>query len=421
LENLLNKARARVDREHLGRFAFREFWRKLGEQNQRDWAAAHTELVKIWRTGFDFKGRKHTAIPGYDTWPVADEFTDLPDGWSYANLMRHVSDPYDQAAARIGRAKASEHRLQVLTTRVGLKVGQYYEFDDQRVRPKNSLPKKPMRPLGFGVVDVLSDCIFQTGFKPCLWDYEEEAKRKLTEREFMWFVVAVLTGTGYRRDKIGTRLIVERGTAAIREDFAERLQATLGDYVIVERGGRMGRSAHDGQWDASSKGNFKTKRLIEGMWRIVRDQTASLPAQVGKDRDHAPEQLDGAERYTNQIHRRADDSMLSDADRALLQFPFPPWHQWQKWALDAFHRINTTRNTISKAGNNSASFNPSGVCPQWPGNWLAPVVRFLELPTAQQAVVQSMLDSDPSLVKTVRLCRHEVFNAGAKKNSPKFP
>lgn len=418
---LLNKAKAPVDREQLGRFAFREFWRKLGEDHQRDWAAAHNELLQIWRTGFDFKGRKHTRIPGYETWPAADDFTDIPDGWSYPNLMRHVSDPYDQAAARVGRGKASEHRLPVLTKRVGLRVGEYYEFDDHEFDQKVLFQKKPMRPLGFGVVDVLSGCVFQTGFKPTLWDYEEEARRKLTEREFMWFVVAVLCGTGYRRDKIGTRLIVERGMAAIREDFEERIVKTIGeDYIRIERGGRVGRNAHAGQFDGRSKGNPRTKLLIEGVWRMVNDQTDSLPGQVGKDRNSAPEQLYGAEQYTAAIQRRADELMLSDADKALLQFPFPPWTQWQKWALEAFHRINTARNHDLKGWEELGFVQPVWRLPGIEtvaaplGAWL-PWTKFLELPTTQQAVVKSMLDTDPSLVKTVRLCRQEVFNAGRKE------
>jgi hypothetical protein len=56
----------------------------------------------------------------------------------------------------------------------------------------------------------------------------------------------------------------------------------------VFRGGRFGRPAHDGQFNGKSKGNFKTKALIEGFWRMVDDQMASLPAQVGKDRDDSP-------------------------------------------------------------------------------------------------------------------------------------
>jgi hypothetical protein len=221
---LLNKSKARVDNsaQVATRFRFHEFWRTLGERNHQDWAAAHDELLKIWRSGYDNVGKQYSAIPGYDKWPEADPFYGHPEGWSYANLMRHQSDRYDQVAARIGHAKASMHRLPVLTTRVDLQVGQYFEFDDHHFNQKVLFQSKPMRPLGFGAVDVFSDCPLHPGFKPTLWDADEEKKRMLTEREFLWYVVAILTTVGYRAD-IGTELIVERGTAAIREDFEKRI------------------------------------------------------------------------------------------------------------------------------------------------------------------------------------------------------
>jgi hypothetical protein len=414
---LLDGNKARIDRptdeqsiKH--RPAFIEFWRKLGEDFHQDWAAAHGELLRIWTNGYDQLGRKYTAIPGYDSWPVADAWLGHPSGWSYANLMRYQSDLYDQVAARIGHAKASAHRLPVLTTRVGLEFGQFIELDDHEFNQRTLFQRRPMRPLGFGAVEILSDCPVHMGFKPTLWDYEAEVKRKLTEREFMWFVVSLLTTFGYRAD-IGTTLIVERGTAAIRKEFEARLLAVSNDKIVSYVGGRFGKPSHAGQFEGRSKGNYRTKKLVEGFWAMVDNQTAMLPAQTGRGRDDAPEGFTpsaGAEQYTARVFRAADQAGLSAEQIAQLQFPYPTYQQWREWAMDAVNRIARTREHQLEGWDKLGFVQPVWRLPAIAGQdspWL-PWQNFLALPDTQQAVVKSMLDADRSLIKTMRLSRHEV-------------
>jgi hypothetical protein len=434
---LLNRAKAPVARknEAVLKFAFFEFWRKLGESNSRVWSAAHTELIQIWKTGFGFPrgttpAKRYTKIPGYDVWPAADSATGIPEGWTAGNLMRHTSDPYEQKAARVGRRASTALRLPVLTSRTNLRVGQYYEFDDHEFDQKVMFQKKPMRPLGFGVVDVFSGCCFQQGFKPTLWDFEEEVKRKLTEREFMWFVIAVLCGSGYRNDKIGTTLVVERGTAAIRDAFRERIERVFNGRVKVEVGGRFLRpahngpiekggrnytnSAHDGQFQGQGKGNFRTKALIEGYWSIVENQLGSAAAQVGKDRDHAPEQLYGIEQYTAALMREADKAGLSPERRALLQLPIPTYHLWREAALEAFRRVNFNRDHKLQGWEKLGFVQSVWRLPEAAGEigekWL-PWSAFEALPEGQREVIRSILNSRDDLVRPFRLNRQEVFSA----------
>lgn len=432
----LNKAAAPIDRDELEtavgrRMAFVEFWRTLGENFHQDWAAAHDELLKIWKTSHDSLGKRYTVIPGYSTWPQADAWLGHPVGWSYANLMRWQSDPYDQAAARIGHAKASQFRLPVLTTRVGLEFGQYLEFDDHEFNQRTLFQRRPMRPLGFGCVEVLSACICHVGLKPTLWDFEAQVKRKLVEREFMWFVVSVLTTAGYRND-IGTVLIVERGTAAIRAEFEERLRRVTNDKVTAFVGGRFGKAAHGGQFEGRSKGNYRTKALVEGSWALIDNQTAMLPAQTGRGRDDAPEGFSpqaGAEQYTGRILKAADAALregrLTEEQAAQLQFPYPLYQQWTKYALDAFARVNEDCNhdlrdweklgfeqPVWRLPEVSAVASPCGL-PQW-----LPWSAFLALPEAQRSVVKSMLDADASLLKTHRMSRQQVFNQHRKLLTP---
>lgn len=422
---LLNKAKAPVGRRNdaVMKYQFLEFWRKLGEENQRCWSGAHTELVQIFKTGYGFprnnRPPKHyKKIPGYATWPEAEADTGLPAGWSLGNLMRHTSEKYDQVAARVGRSKASEHRLPVLTSRIGqdgrsLKFGAYFEFDDHEFNQKVMFQKKPMRPLGFGAVELLSGCLCHVGYKPTLWNYEDEVKQKLTEREFMWFVVSHLCSVGYRNDATGTELIVERGTAAIRSEFRERIERVFGGRVRVWVGGRFGRGAHDGQFKGASKGNFKTKRLVEGMWSLVDNQSASLPAQVGKDRNHSPEQLYGIEQYVAATQRRAEAAGLSPERLALLEFPVMNYSVWRDAQMELVRRVNACRQHKLEGWEKLGFIIPIWRFPELPGEqarWL-PWSHFDKLPEDQKPVVRAMLDANPELLSTVRLSRQDIFNA----------
>lgn len=338
----LNWSKVRPERENLPA-AFLEFWRTLLENNQRKAKPAWDELMQIIRTGYDFKGRQFKKIPGFDQFPQVDPILGHPVGMSYENLCRKKSSEYDLAATRQGRAAATEHRIPVLKTRVGLRIGQFMEFDDHEFDQKILFQKKPMRPLAFGAVDTLTDCLFKLGMKPTLWDEDYEVKRKLTEREALWFILAVLCGTGYRRDKIGTTLVIERGIMTLRDPYLSRLLNVVGDYVKVYLGSNAGnhtRAAHAGQFGGQPKGNPRTKRLIESKWNPLNNQLASLLGQVGKDRDASPAQLYGAEKYTGQMIRAADEKHLPVE---ALQLPFHAWNQWAPLAHDAAMRINLAR------------------------------------------------------------------------------
>ena len=436
---LLNKSKAPIGRQDQDsvsrRIPFIEFWRSIGERFHQDWAAAHDELLKIWRTCFDSLGKRYTQIPGYAQWPAVDPWFGHPAGWSYANLMRYQSDIYDQTAARIGHAKASEHRLPVLLTRVGLQFGQFIEFDDHEFNQRVLFQDKPMRPLGFGAVEVLSACICHVGLKPTLWDFEEEVKRKLTEREFMWFCISLLTTLGYRAD-IGTTFIGERGTAKLAAWFVDRISRLTNDRVKWYVGGRFGEPAHAGQFEGRSKGNYRTKKLIEGTWGLVDNQTAQIPAQTGRGRDDAPEAFApgaGAEQYTNRILKAAQTALaagrITPDQAAQIQSPYCYYWQWQPMALDAIHRINTDPvhdlegweklnfvqtyfrlpsipSFASLPSPNSQLPSSQVQLPEW-----FPLSALPAVPEPKRSIIRSMIDTDPSLLKSHRLSRQAVFDS----------
>jgi hypothetical protein len=325
---LLNKAKAPQVTTGLPA-AFLEFWRGLCEDNQRVCSEALRELHHIFRTHHSLDGKRFIkAIPGYDHWPVADPRTGVPAGWTEKNLYRHTPDRFELAASRIGRKAASEFRLKLRTTRVGLRLGEFFEFDDHEYNVIVNFPGqwKAMRPRGFAAVDVLSGCCFSHAIKPTLWDEAEEKKRVLTERDFMWFVVSVLTTTGYRTDERGTTLIVEHGTAAIRDAFERRIVDATGGKVRIERSGRYGRPAHGGQMRGEGGGNFRFKPHVEGFFRLLDDRLASLPGQVGKGRDFSPEQLPGIQGYNRALLK--DAANMTPERAALLQWPVLLWQDF---------------------------------------------------------------------------------------------
>ncbi|NOS70086.1 MAG: hypothetical protein HOP33_09160 [Verrucomicrobia bacterium] len=330
---LVNWSKVGASRSELSP-TFIEFWRMLCEQHQRVTSSAWRQLVfDIWRgrVPFQIKGKRYQQIPGYDVWPEAEPETDLPAGWSEGNLYNYTPDRYELAAARIGIQKASSLGFKIRTTRLGLKIGEFMEFDDHEFNVKVNFPgqMRSMRPRCFGAVDALSDCMFSMVIKPTFWDMDAQAKQVLSEKDFMWFVVAVLTHRGYRAD-IGTMLLVEHGTATVRgnkklridnplrDDFEKRIFDATGGKVRVDRGGRFHTKANPGQFAPPSGGNFRFKPHVEQFWRMLDDWLDAVKGQTGKGRDFAPEEMERTDAYNNKLLKVAQAMGVEDASKLIL-------------------------------------------------------------------------------------------------------
>jgi hypothetical protein len=323
--------------------AFVDFWKGLCERNQRATAPARRALLEIWRThrgicSVTGKPINYKAIPGYSEWPQADGVNDYPKGWSVANLNRCAPKKYELVVARQGREAAAKFRRKVFTTRAGLAVGQFYLFDDLVYDRLVNFPGQPKanRPLGLVALDLYSACAVGLGFKPTLTD-EDGTKRKLKERDMLWLVVDVLCNKGFRADERGTSLVVENGTAAIRPDFAERIFKATGGKVTVDRAGLS--SIHmPGLFEGASKGNPRFKAALESLFNLVHNEGAALPGNTGKDRQHAPAQLAGLERYNTNLLKLA--RLLPSHRRELLQFPVLNYYDFVGLTMDIYARIN---------------------------------------------------------------------------------
>jgi hypothetical protein len=393
---------------------FVEFWKRLCEENQRKCTPAHRELLKIWRTRRDSLGRTYTAIPGYSDWPEIGPCGTHPRGWSLENLMRRAPGDVERAAARIGKFEASRHSRQVLKTRVGLSVGQFILFDDKEYDVKVNFPGSPraMRPLGLTALDLFSACAFSYGFKPTLIG-EDGAKKKLKEVDMLWFVTNVLLESGYNPE-VGTQFVVEHGTAAIREDFAERIAACTENKVGVQRSGITGDPAFAALYEGAAKGNPRFKAPLESFFNLATNEMAMLPGQVGKDRDHSPVELYGRDLENTRLIKAAQ--VLGPERAALLRMPFWNWQEFQLFAMDVYRSINSrTDHALEgwvKAGLVRKEWRLGcnvTLLPAAQANWL-PIETFTELPCEQRHALAKIIES-----RTRLLSPWEVWTAGCQK------
>lgn len=312
---------------------FISFWKLLTECHQRVTSNARRQLLQIWaaRVPFEISGVTYEMIPGYADWPAADPRTGVPPGWTESNLNRYTPDDYELTAARIGIKAAGNLGFKIRTSRLGLKLGEFVEFDDHEFNVKVNFPGqlRALRPRCFGAVDALTDCMFSMVIKPTFWDMEAEMKRTLTEKDFMWFMVSVLTHRGFRAD-VGTMLLVEWGVSAIRgnqklkindplrDDFEKRIFDCTGGKVRVDRGGRFRKAANAGQFAPPAGGNFRFKPHVEQFWRMLDDWLDALKGQVGKGRDFAPEEMERADAYNNKLLKAARALGVEQASKLVL-------------------------------------------------------------------------------------------------------
>ncbi|HUS37341.1 MAG TPA: hypothetical protein VM680_18485 [Verrucomicrobiae bacterium] len=339
---------------------FIEFWKSLCERNQRKIAPAWRDLTRIWKTGRDIAGNVYKKIPGYPDWNLkssvlSPQSSPLPSGWSQANLTRHASDAFELAIARQGREAAAQFSRKVFTTRAGLRVGQFYLFDDQEydtkvtfVSPSGRLTPGA-RPVGLNVLDLHSACCVAWGMKPVLID-DEGVKKKGLERYMPFLVAHVLCNLGYcgvqrhagaaraGQPFEGTTLVIESGSATLRDPFIERLITATQGSVIVHKGQTSNTPGHPGQFEGPSKGNPRFKAHIESFFNLVRNEMASLPSATGLDRDHAPAELYGRDQYHNRLVKAA--ARLSPERAALLKSPHLTYAQFLDIARDVYSAIN---------------------------------------------------------------------------------
>ncbi len=321
---------------------FIEFWRGLVECHQRERVTvkqAHRALLarlEAWTRAGGARDCEY-AIPGYDRPPRRLHATRLPMGWDYNNLLRYAPDKAARALRSRGGKAYSTFVPGVRATREGVAVGQVIFFDDEQPDVMVNLVgrnKEPMRPLGFHALDYVSGCNVMRGWKPQVRN-GDGSKSGLTETDFYWFVIGLLTRYGYRAD-VGTTLVVEMGTAAIRDDFAERLERATGGKVSRDHSGRFGDPAFRGMlYEGQSSGNFRYKAPIESWFNLERNYMSALPGATGRNRDDKPEESYGLIRADKAWLKMLEGLPLER--RLLARSPLMEWGAFVRhadWLVD---------------------------------------------------------------------------------------
>lgn len=306
---------------------FVEYWKQLCQENARCNAQARVKLVMSWR--------RRENIPGYESFPG---WPSIPSGWSKANLARLAPSKFELAAARIGRSAAADHRPMVYTTRQGLWVGSHYLFDDLwHDHFVNVLDtRKTGRPLEFHSLDLFSACKVAWGMK-VRTENDLGINEGLRESQMRFLLAYLLGAFGYSQR--GTVMVVEHGTAAIREDLEKILFDVTGGKITVSRSGMQGAPAFAGQYAGRSKGNFRFKAALESAGSLYHNAFGFLPGQTGPDAERRPEQLHGMLRHNDAL--LAAMAALPEERARLLRFDLLEFRQFQELAADIYGRINS--------------------------------------------------------------------------------
>lgn len=305
--------------------ADRELVKRYCENSARGNKVAIRLLLEDWR-----KGKVTTAAP-------LDVETGYPVGWSERNLLRFAPTKFELKAARIGRSAAASERQLVYTTRADLWVGSHYLFDDiWHDHECNDLDRaKRGRPLEFHALDLYSADKFAWGM---MLRAENDLGRmeQLKEADMRFLLAYVLGNFGY--SPRGTTLVVEHGTAAVRTELEELLLRETGGLVRVSRSGMEGAAAAAHQYAGRSKGNFRFKAALESLGNLIHNEMGFLPGQTGKDRQHAPEQQHGLQKYNDAL--LVAISQLPIERIEMLQWPLLTMPQFQAIAREIYERIN---------------------------------------------------------------------------------
>ncbi len=372
-----------------------------------------------WKTG-----NPRFAIPGFID-PPAITAKGYPDGLSQETIRRCGPDAYQRALAHQGRKTASGLLPSIPTTRLGVGYLERIFFDDQMydhyIREVGY--GKPMRPIGFNALDYLTGAFLDFHIRLRWWDENAEVNRGLTQREFVWFVLGLLSNTGYRTDSRGTRLVFEHGTANSwtsetgklvtalgHTSFDDALHAATGGHVTIDRSGKFNQATWSEMlFVPKSAGNFRYKAPIESMFRAVRTHGLLLPGATGRKADLAPEESYGLEREERRWLKLANKfpSHLAESVKSNL-FSF----------MEYFMAYRTIYAGINADPEHALKdWDKIGFCLrewQWatdePEIW-RPRSELANLDENRQASFQSQLSADPGLIRTRRMSRAEAVRA----------
>jgi len=277
----------------------------------------HRQVIDQWRL-WQRTGDPQWALPGYDTCPP-DCGKGHPAGMSYETFLRCKPTNWQAQLSRQGTIASYRNLPSILSTRVGSKYLETIFFDDQKYDVQVRVPgyDKPMVPLGFNALDRLTAYPFFPHIRLRWYDESAEVNRSLTQKEFVWYMIAILCREGYRTDDAGTTLIQEHGTAKAWSNkalatpngyssFEEAVAALTGGHVLMDDSGLFNKPAFaEMLYGPQSSGNPRFKAPIESFFHIVRTYMLPMIGQTGRNVEMAPEETYGIDQYERAMAKAA--------------------------------------------------------------------------------------------------------------------
>lgn len=315
-----------------------EFVEWLGGQMLENQRKSRPAIRALYRRWHDWRetGDPRFAIPGYDFPPQAED-NGLPYGWSESTLYRNCQPLIEERAiARIGTVAAKPYLPFVPSTREGVRFLEYVFFDDVFHDRKIVLPGHvaPMRVIQLGCLDYATGVYLKFGLRPDLMR-DDGTRERLKRRDMLFLVASLLMEFGHPTD-YPMRLVCERATATMSLAEARFLHDLSGGLIQV------GYTSMEGQfviaWDEAKSGNPQGKGPLESWHNLFHNEMASLPGQVGKDRDHQPAALLGSDREAIALNKAS--LLLTPEQRRAIRLPYATFQQAHQETLAVVSRIN---------------------------------------------------------------------------------
>ena len=304
-------------------------------ENQRKSTPAIRELYRRWHNWRITRDPRY-AIPGYSEPPEAEK-NGLPFGWHKSTLLRNCQPEKEELAiARIGTVAAKPFLPFVPSTREGVRFLEYVFFDDVFHDRKTVLPGQvaPMRVIQLGCLDYASGVYLKFGLRPDLMR-DDGTRERLKRRDMLFLVASLLMEYGHPAD-YPMHLVCERATATMSRAEAHHLYELSGGLIQV------GYTSIEGQfviaWEESRSGNPQGKGPLESWHNLFHNEMASLPGQVGKDRDHQPAALLGSDREAIALNKAS--LLLTPDQRRTMRLPYATFQQAHQETLAVVSRIN---------------------------------------------------------------------------------
>lgn len=387
--------------------AFRKWVDSLYYAAKRNNATPHVHGQMITRLAMWRKDPTNPdlAIPGYATPPLdcAESRYKYPKGWSLRQLNDIKPDGYNRALGGTGRQAANLRLAPVLTTRVGLHVGEVYMFDDQYYDLQVHYGADLVRPVGLNAIDLFSGCDIARGIRPELPN-NPDGEKSLCRRDMIWLVIQLLTGDGYY--KKACSLVVEGGTATIGEEFQKMISLAT-DRVVQVSVGTPSREIVKGVF-APSRGNPRFKAARESWFNLLRNEMASLPLSLGRNRDEKPEDTDRLVSEEKALLKIAQK--LPPSARANLQLEGLNWNRFLPIANHISEAINH-RTDHDLEGFAAMGLERVEFCLD--GTWISED-EYRDLSPEIRGLIVSRMHSGEIVSRPTKASPREVFESGRK-------